>query len=108
MLERIKRILNLQENQEVNSLLEIILDSTEKRLKLLLGGMSEVPAELDYILQDVCVARYNKIGSEGLSNHSIEGESMTWSSDDFKPYQADIQAYLSTQKKTSQGKVRFL
>ena len=32
---------------------------------------------------DVSVIRFNKIGSEGLSSHTVEGESLSFAEDDF-------------------------
>lgn len=90
--------------------LETILEHTEARLSVLLGGVEEVPEALSYILENVAVARYNKIGSEGISSHSVEGESMTWADDDFAPYQDDIQAWLDAQDDppTKRGRVQFI
>ncbi len=30
----------------------------------------------DHIKLSVCISRFNKIGSEGLASHTVEGESM--------------------------------
>ena len=57
---------------------------------------------------DVSVIRFNKIGSEGLSSHTVEGESQSWSSNDFAGYMDDIQAYLDSQKEVTKGRVKFL
>lgn len=39
---------------------------------------------------------------------SIEGESLSWSENDFAGYMDDIRAYLDDQKESKKGKVRFL
>ena len=52
--------------------------------------------------------KLNRIGSEGLSSHSVEGESLSWSENDFAGYMDDIRAYLDDQKESKKGKVRFL
>ncbi len=80
---------------------------TEQRLKVLISS-EEVPYELSYIVVEVSVARFNRIGSEGLSSHNVEGEQMTWSNDDFKPYMSDIERFLNAQKNTTRGRVRFI
>ena len=62
-------------------------------------GTSAVPTELEYIVVEVSVVRFNRIGSERLSSHNVEGESMTWTEeDDFKPYTAEINGWLSQQE----------
>lgn len=62
----------------------------------------------NYIILDVSIIRFNRIGSEGLSSHSVEGESLSWSENDFAGYMDDIRAYLDDQKESKKGKVRFL
>lgn len=108
MLEDIKELLGIEEDDTtINTKLNIILEATKNRLKVLLGGL-EVPDELDYIVTDVSIMRFNRIGSEGLSSHSVEGESLSFANNDFEPYMEDIQSYLNTQKEATKGKVRFL
>ena len=87
--------------------LQLILDAAKSRLKLLLGGI-EPPEELNYIILDVAIIRFNRIGSEGLSSHTVEGESLSWSDNDFAGYMDDIRAYQDSQKEIAKGKVRFL
>lgn len=107
MLDKIKLLLGMDGN-ELDEQLELILSNTGERLKLLLGGVSEIPEALAYIVVEVAVARFNRIGSEGMSSHSVEGESISFSDDDFAGYKADIEAYLDEQSGTKRGRVRFL
>ena len=80
----------------------------EARLKNLLGGADEVPEELTYIIDEVCIARFNRIGSEGLAWHDVEGETQRWEEDLFAPYMADIQAWRDRNNDQTAGKIRFL
>ncbi len=108
MLEELKVLLGLPEtNVSQDKKLMLILNAAKSRLKLLLGGI-EPPEELNYIILDVAIIRYNRIGSEGLSSHTVEGESLSWSDNDFAGYMDDIQSYLDRQKEATKGKVRFL
>jgi hypothetical protein len=52
--------------------------------------------------------RFNRIGSEGYSSHSVEGESVSISDNDFAGFMPEIQAWLDMQKESSRGKVRFI
>ena len=63
---------------------------------------------MEYIITDVAVIRYNRIGSEGFSSHSVEGENISFTDDDFAGYRVDIQTWLNSQKDAKRGKVRFL
>ena len=108
MLENLKILLGIpEEDSSLDTKLNLILSSAQKRLKALLGGL-DPPKELDYIITEVSIIRYNKLGSEGLSSHSVEGESLSFSDNDFAGYMDDIQAYLDTQTSTRKGRVRFL
>lgn len=108
MLENLKRIIGLSANDtDLDEKLTLILNHAKQRLQVRLGGI-EPPAELEYIVIDVAAARYNRLGSEGLTSHSVEGESFTFSDGDFANFTDDIQAYLDSQKESTRGKVRFL
>ena len=108
MLEDLKLLLGIPEDDtSLNPKLNLILSSTTSRLKALLGGQ-DPPDELKYIITDVAVIRFNKIGSEGLSSHTVEGESQSFSEDDFAGYKDDIQTWLNNQKVAKKGRVRFL
>lgn len=108
MLEDVKELLGIAEDDKtMDTRLNIIIAATTKRLKVLLGGL-DVPDDLKYIVTDVSIMRFNRIGSEGLSSHSVEGESLSFSNNDFEPYMDDIQSYLNAQKEATKGKVRFL
>ena len=108
MLEDVKELLGIAEDDKtMDTRLNIIIAATTKRLKVLLGGL-DVPDDLKYIVTDVSIMRFNRIGSEGLSSHSVEGESLFFASNYFEPYMDDIQSYLNAQKEATKGKVRFL
>lgn len=87
--------------------LELIISGATSRLQRLLGGL-EVPESMNDIILEVAVARYNRIGSEGVSNHTVEGESMRFTNNDFAPYMQEIQDYLDKQQSVKKGKVRFI
>lgn len=85
-----------------------IIDLVKAQLTVRINE-EEVPDKLDYIIVNVSVARYNQIGDEGKSSMTVEGESASWLTDLFAPYEKDIQAYLDNRDKASNGvRVRFL
>ena len=91
-----------------DALLTTIVSAVQARLLLLLGGASEVPEGLAYIVPEVAVIRYNRIGSEGMSSHSVEGETVAYADNDFAGYMGEIEAYLDEQQTTKRGRVRFM
>ena len=108
MLNDIKLMLGIaQDDADRDSLLKLIISSATARLTVLLGGV-EPPESLDYIIVDVAIRRFNRIGSEGMESHTVEGESVTFSDSDFAGFEDDIQAFLDTQKESARGRVRFI
>ena len=108
MLENLKLWLGIPaEDTELDEKLLLIVKSTTARLKLLLGGI-DPPEEMDHIVLDVAIMRFNRLGSEGLSSHSVEGESLSFSDSDFDGFSAEIQAWIDGQKESTRGKVRFI
>lgn len=108
MLNDLKLLLGIDANDiSLDDKLRLIISTATARLKLLLGGL-EPPESMEYIIREVAVIRFNKIGSEGMASHTVEGESFTFSDDDFAAFSDEIQAFLSMQKDSIREKVRFL
>jgi hypothetical protein len=110
MLEQVLILLGISDpTEEVTSLLNTIISMTSQRLQLRLG-VSAVPSELEYIVVEVSIVRFNRIGSERLSSHNVEGESMSWNNeDDFKPYLSEINAWQSQQEESNYvGRLKFI
>ena len=93
---------------DLDAQLSLIIDNTENRLLAKLDGEAQVPDELSYIVTEVALARFNRIGSEGVSSHTVEGESLAWSKDDFAPYSEEIDSWLAAREDAGKGAVRFL
>lgn len=108
MLNDLKMLLGVAaDDTALDAKLTIILSMATARLKHLLGNI-DPPESMRYIITEVAVKRFNKIGSEGLSSHSHEGESLSFSDDDFKEFANDIQAFLDAQEENTRGRLRFL
>lgn len=108
MLNDLKLLLGISsEDTSRDELLLKIIAMITARLTLLLGGI-EPPEEMDHIILDVSVIRFNRIGSEGMTGHTVEGESLNFSDDDFAQYNDEIRAWLDEQKTATRGKVRFI
>ena len=109
MLEQTLFLLGLTDaTDEIKDKVQTILEMTEQRLTVLLG--TGVPSALSYIVVEVAIARYNRIGSEGVKSHTVQGESMNWDEGDFDPYKDDIQAWLDAQDDPTitKGRIRFI
>ncbi len=104
VIDDVKALLGIEDEDEK---LNTIITLTESRLKALLG-QKEVPSELEYIVTEVSIARFNRIGSEGLSGHTVEGEALTFKDNDFDQYADDIQTWRDAQSDQDIGRIRFL
>lgn len=108
MLEKIKSLIGLAADDTGNDdKLNLLISLAVSRLKSKIKNI-DPPEELDYIIIEVVVKRFNRIGSEGLKAHSVEGESLTFSDDDFNEFEADIQAFNDSRKEKERGKVYFI
>lgn len=108
MLEYLRTMLGIEANDtDQNERLSYIITGTTERLKVLIGGI-EPPTDLDYIIREVSIKRFNRIGSEGLTMHVVEGENLHFADNDFDEFREDIETWLESQKETTRGKVRFL
>lgn len=105
MLDKLKLMLGI-EDTDLDDKLSLILSGATSRLKILLGG-TEPPQEMEHIILDVAIARFNRIGSEGLTGHTVEGESLSFTENDFDQFSDEIQAWLSYNSE-SRGKLRFI
>jgi len=94
IIERIKRLLFLKsppETGDVNldELLNDIVDMTNKRLKSL-TGLKEITEDLDYIVIEVSIKRFNRLKNEGMKTYSQEGESIAFDDNDFSEFSTEI------------------
>ena len=105
IVARMLGLANVDDGAVIN-VIEDCVDVATSRLLIRIGA-DAVPEQLGYIVREVAVRRYNRIGSEGVASHTVEGESMSWNEDDFEPFEADINAYLAANH-AGRPKIQFL
>ena len=105
IVARMLGLSNVDDSAVIN-VIEDCVDVATSRLLIRIGAEA-VPEQLGYIVREVAIKRYNRIGSEGVSSHTVEGESQSWNEDDFEPFEADINAYLASIH-NGKAKIRFL
>lgn len=107
MLDRIKTLLNIKDDLQ-DDVLNIIIENVSAHLKSLLG--KEIPPELEFIVVEISVRRFNRLGSEGMQSESVEGHSITFYDlkDEFVPYKEVIEAHKDKSGITQRGKVLFI
>lgn len=87
VLTRALTLLNLEADKIPQ--LEVIIDIQYDALLAKIVSDS-VPQSLEYIVLETSIARYNRLGSEGLSSEGIDVISQSFIEDLFEPYLADI------------------
>lgn len=105
MLDQVKTLLGLSDDSQ-DALLMSVIELMSARLASLLGTES-VPEEMTYIAVEASVRRFNRIGSEGMASHNVEGESISYKDSDFAEFMDDIQTWKSNHQ-TPVRRLRFL
>lgn len=102
-LTELKTMLGLADDTR-DALLNLIIKTTVQalRFKLALAPSEPFPSDLSYIALEVCVKRFNRLKNEGMASYSQEGESITFNSNDFDDFQADIDAWKERNGKNAQ------
>ena len=78
------------DNPQVEAIYNNIAERLLHRIK-----DTEIPLELEYIVDEATIRRFNRIGSEGMKSESVEGHSVTYiDEDELAPYESAIVAYL--------------
>ena len=96
LLNRVKTLLGITDNDEL--IYEIVEITKSKILNYI--NKEELPKELEFVLIELSVSRFNKIGSEGFASESTDGKSISYE-DDFEMYKQYLDDYLF---KTGQNK----
>lgn len=89
LLNRIKTLLQIQDNDEL--IYEIVEITKEKILNYI--NEKELPKELEFILIELAIERFNKIGSEGIASESIDGKNVSYD-DSFENYKVYLDDYI--------------
>lgn len=71
MLEKLKLMLNISTSDK-DALLTQLLEFATSRV-IIATGSTALPANLQWVVIELAIKRYNKLGYEGLTSESIEG-----------------------------------
>ena len=89
LLNRIKTLLQINDNDEL--IYEIVEITKEKILNYI--NEKELPKELEFILIELSIERYNRIGSEGIASESVDGKNVSYD-DSFENYKIYLDDYI--------------
>ncbi|MBN6890077.1 gp6-like head-tail connector protein [Cytobacillus horneckiae] len=107
MLEKIKVLLGIKDDLQ-DEVLDILIDNVSSHLKALIG--KDLPEELSFIVQEIVIRRFNRIGTEGMKSEAVEGHTVTFYDlkDEFVPYEDIINSYRVNPEEPKRGKVMFI
>ena len=93
-LDNIKVILSLTEDDTQDELLSVLCMNAVNSIDVYLG-VSELPNELSFVVDELVVARYRKLGAEGIDTEKIDVLSTKYTADNLKPYYSILDEYKS-------------
>ena len=71
----VKTVLDIQDVAQ-DAVLDILIRNVQNHLKGMLKrvnkNITEIPEELTYVVEEIVIRRYNRIGSEGMKSESVE------------------------------------
>lgn len=108
-LETVKTLTGV-DNEQITVIYNMYEKRLFNRLEQSLLEVIEIPTELEYILTECTIARFNRIGSEGMESESMDGHTAKYVDTDLSDYEHAIQAYIDLQVivPPTKGVVRFL
>ena len=89
-LDNVKTLTNITDTTQ-DAKLDLVLQSVENTILDFLG-LAEIPENLTYIVVEMAIERFNRIGSEGFDTETVEGVAVTYS-DKLKNYTATLSKY---------------
>lgn len=107
-LTKVKYRIGLKDNRQDEQLKVIIESVTAELLSRLPIDMREdVPEGLEFIVIEVTLKRYNRIGAEGMSSESQDGRSSTYEPKDFDEYLPIIDRFFPVETIEREGSIKF-
>ncbi len=80
---------------DINQRLIGRLNQIARNNKLSLEAFEEVPSELEWIVDELTITRYNRLGSEGINSESVEGHSVTFDTrNELGEYESELLSFL--------------
>lgn len=95
-LKKLKIALGISENNDAqDDLLSLYLQDAEDELRLLLSidDSDPIPTGFKGIVRGAAVKKFNRFKNEGMKTYSQEGESISFTANDFNEWASEIKQY---------------
>ncbi|MEE6637782.1 phage head-tail connector protein [Limosilactobacillus pontis] len=97
-IDRVQKLLGLTLDDADKGRVEVyIVDAKQAIMTYIAQYLPEgtdLPSELNYLVDQLTLAKYNKFHNEGMNSVSEEGLSMSFNANDLKDYLPDLQAWI--------------
>lgn len=107
ILQEVKTLLNLHDDDSQDTLLKSIINTVYGRL-LSYTGYDELPEALYWILIELTCSRYNMLGSEGVQSETNEGIQYVYDNNLLTEYKDDLDRYLANNPPKNKRKFRMM
>ena len=99
IVSRVKVLLGTTNTTDDEELLYEIVEITKSKI-LNYINQTKMPKELEFVLVELAIQRFNRIGSEGIASESIDGKSVSYEDyfEKYKPYLDDYIQRSGTSK----------
>ena len=67
-----------KDEQSVDVMIDLVTTKVFNKLKAKKQSVEEYPKELDYLIVDLVVARYNRVGAEGMTAEAMGNKSNSY------------------------------
>lgn len=91
----------------LDTIIDLISSQVLLKIKTRLPEIETIPKELEYVVVELSVQRFNRIGSEGMKQETVEGHSAAYDYDN-KSLTNAIDEWIDGQILNDVARIRFL
>lgn len=91
----------------LDTIIDLISSQVLLKIKTRLPEIETIPKELEYVVVELSVQRFNRIGSEGMTQETVEGHSAAYDYDN-KSLMDAIDEWIDGQIFNDVARIRFL
>lgn len=91
-LDNVKLVLSITDDRQ-DDLLTILLTNAINTVCLYIN-VEQIPKQLEFVAEQMCVARYRKLGAEGITTEKIDVLSTTYQTNDLRQFKDVLNAYI--------------
>lgn len=98
VMTKLGALISPSKNDEiVNVMVDLVTTKIYSKLKAKKQSVEEYPKELDYLIVDLVVARYNRVGAEGMSTEAMSNKTNSYIDDyENKEIETAIEDYINS------------